>query len=149
MHSSRLRTARSLTVSRSIGGGGGLGVFCPTHPDADPPGCRPPSGCRPPPRCRPPSWMQSHLPDADPLDADPPVDRQTPVKTLPCPKLRFRAVKKGLILLTEHGNLLLPLHRQQVLSMYLYAKGEVSNSNNSEVIALTDRCINIQRERQD
>ena len=40
------------------------------------------SGCKPPPGCRPPT-----------LDADPPVNRMTHrCKTLPCPKLRLRAV---------------------------------------------------------
>ena len=89
MHSSRMRTARLLTVSRSIPYVSGEGV-CPTlldaHPhwmqtqpwmqtpypwmqidldadppplDADPPGGRHLSGCRPP-RCRPTSpWMQT------------------------------------------------------------------------------------------
>ena len=90
MHSSRLRTARSLTVSRSIGGGGGLGVFCPTHPDADPPGCRPPSGCRPPPRCRPPSWMQSPLPDADP-----PCGQTNTCENITLPQTSFSGGKKG------------------------------------------------------
>ena len=85
----------------SSGGGGG---FCPTPLF---PGRRPP----------PPPWMQTPPPDAEPppLDADtppcrlspqviwpvmhagkptlPPVHRQTPVKTLPCPKLRLRTVK--------------------------------------------------------
>ena len=63
----------------------------------------------PSPKCRPspPNAYPLHL-DTDPLplDADPPshgtcdtcweatpmVDRQTPVKTLPCPKLRLRTV---------------------------------------------------------
>ena len=77
---------------------------------------------QPPPRCRPPSpWMQSLAwgllncppPQQNPfwmqtLLGRPPslvriplwmqvpsiVDGQTPVKTLPCPKLRLRAVKK-------------------------------------------------------
>ena len=38
------------------------------------------------------------LPDADPLEAEPPVNRQSGVKTLPCPTLRLRAVK----ILLEH-----------------------------------------------
>ena len=53
MHSSRMRTARSFTVSRSIR----LGKVCPTPLDADP-------------QCRPPM-------DADPPEADPPVNRMT------------------------------------------------------------------------
>ena len=64
MHSSRMRTARLLAVS----GGGGL------HPGG--------------------SASMGGLPRGEvgqtPL---PPVDRQTPVKTLPCPKLRLRVVK--------------------------------------------------------
>ena len=58
MHSSRMRTARSLTVSRSIGGGG---------VSVQPPGCRPP-------------WMQT--PHADPLGRPslgrPPLDAEPP-----------------------------------------------------------------------
>ena len=62
MHSSRMRTARSLPYR---------GVSL-----TDPPGQRPPSGQNPPSGQRPP----------------PPVDRQTPVKLLPCLKLRLWAV---------------------------------------------------------
>ena len=72
MHSSRMRTACSLTVSRSIPGGGGL---------PSPHGCRLLGVCPPPPNADPlnadPSpWMQTSL-NADPpwmqtpLDADP------------------------------------------------------------------------------
>ena len=57
MYSSRMRTARSFTVSCSTLGG-----------LPNPYGCRTP-GCRIPP-------MQSH-PDAEPPDADPPPWRQT------------------------------------------------------------------------
>ena len=52
MHFSRMRTARSLTVSRSMQWGRGV---CPTSLNTDPPaGCRPPDvdplpGCRTPP----------------------------------------------------------------------------------------------------
>ena len=108
MHTSRMRTVRSLTVSRSIGGG--LPNRSPQmqtpgwmhSPDADPPGCRPPQmqtlldadpQCRPlryrPPGCRPPR-MQSfpsigQSPGCSPpprfrplLDADPPWCRSLP-----------------------------------------------------------------------
>ena len=94
MLSSRMRTARLLTVSRSIpyvSGGGGLpnSPGCtppldadtpwmqipldadPPALDADPPGGRHLSGCRPP-RCRPPF----------PLDADPP-DAYIPKMQIP------------------------------------------------------------------
>ena len=57
MHSSRMRSARLLTVSRSIRLGWGV--------------AQPPVMQTPPPS----------------------VDRQTPVKISPCPKLRLRAVK--------------------------------------------------------
>ena len=55
----------------------------PTPLEADPLGCRPP------------------LPDSDPcrqipLQADSPMNRQTGVKTLPCPKLHLWAVKIGI-----------------------------------------------------
>ena len=84
------KNARLLTVSRSIypmyleeGGstssgvciqelGGGVGQ---SPPDSDSPGHVTCDAC----------W------EANPH----PVDRQTPVKTLPCPKLRLRAVKKA------------------------------------------------------
>ena len=116
-----MRTAGLLTVSRSI----------PTPPpDAEPPGCKPTPGCRlpleaDPPGCRPP-WMQTpprgRPPGADPLDADPTLDAESPwmqsplvmwpvmhagklwtewqtgVKTLPCPKLRLREVNRPLSL---------------------------------------------------
>ena len=65
MHSSRMHTARSLTVSRSIQWGGGN---CPLPLDADPPDADSP-------------WMQTSL------------DPDKRVKTLPCPKLRLRAAK--------------------------------------------------------
>ena len=87
MHSSRMHTAPSLTVSRNI-----WGEVCAAPLDADPPGCRPPSPrCRPP-GCRPPSRMKTTL-DADPLvmwpvmhtGKPPPLwtEWQTGVKTLP------------------------------------------------------------------
>ena len=82
MHSSMMRSARLLTISRSARGGG---WFCPTFPpqrrhpwtqtslldalDADPPGCRftaptPPDadspGCRPPLGCRSPLNRMTH-----------------------------------------------------------------------------------------
>ena len=70
MHSSRMHTARSLTVSRSIQwGGGAAGGELPT-----------PSGCKPP-RCR------------LPLDADPPGSRQTGVKTITLPQTSFAGGK--------------------------------------------------------
>ena len=68
MHSSRMRTARSLPY----------GVGSPWTET--------------PPLQRPPP--DRDCPDRDPpdRDRDPPVDRQTPVKTLPYPKLRLRVV---------------------------------------------------------
>ena len=55
-------------------------------PDRDPrqrpPGEKPP-GQRPPTQT---PWTETSL------DRNPPVDRQTPVKILPCPKLRLLAV---------------------------------------------------------
>ena len=95
MYSSRMLTAHLLIVSHSIQwGGGGKGV-CPTpwmqtarmqNPldvdpslDEDTSGCRPP-GCRPPDAC----W------EAKPPQSPSPVEMF--VKTLPCPKLRLRAV---------------------------------------------------------
>ena len=79
MHSSRIHTTCSLSVSHSIRGGSALLPLEADPPDADPL-------------------------EADPLDADPwrqtrfpecraPVNRQTGIKTLPWPKLRLRAVK--------------------------------------------------------
>ena len=68
MHSSRMHTARSLTVSHSIRLWGGGGV-CPTPLDADPL----------PPRQNPPrqtSLDAEPSPQADPLVADPPPHGQ-------------------------------------------------------------------------
>ena len=75
MHSSRMRTARSLAVSHGIRLGGGL----PNPPlDADPlpPGCRPSSGCRPPT-----PWIQSLL--GRPLWMQTPIGRPPPMQTPP------------------------------------------------------------------
>ena len=80
MHSSRMRTARSLTVSHSIQLRGlpnappRCGIPQMQTPlDADPPDADPQMQTLPwmqtPPGCRP-SWMQTPL-DADPPDADP------------------------------------------------------------------------------
>ena len=95
MHSRRMCTTRSLTISRSIQWRGGGARVCPTTLIyEDPPGCRPPleadlldtnpsspcrpllnadsPGWRPPWTQTPPLWMQTHVLDADPLDADTP-----------------------------------------------------------------------------
>ena len=68
MHSSRMHTARS---SSRWG----------WSPPSNPPGTRHPLDQTPPPR--PGTYQTRH----------PPVDRQTPVNILPCPKLCLRAVK--------------------------------------------------------
>ena len=93
-------TARLLTVSRSVPWFSGEGV-CPTSP------CRQTEGLPNPSPDTDPHWMQPPSPEVDSLEADhpghgtcdvcwkdnpQPVDRQTPVKILPCPKLRLRAV---------------------------------------------------------
>ena len=78
MHSSRIRTARSLTVSRSIRLGG-----VSTQP---PPGCRHPLDADPSP------WMQTPPPHADPLDADLPGCRPPSPPRGQNDKLRLRAV---------------------------------------------------------
>ena len=83
MHSSRMRTAQSLTISHSIQWGG----VCPTPPDADP------------------------------LDADPPPYEQNDTKTLPCPKLRLRAVNSP------------PLKENQV-SIWMQSNNEANELNN-------------------
>ena len=100
MHSSRMCTARLLTVSHSIpfilGESAQPPLGCrhsllPALLDADPPPCR-----------QTPSWRQTPL-DADPLvmwpvmhagKPNPPPHRIMLVKILPCPKLRLRAVIK-------------------------------------------------------
>ena len=66
MHSSRMRTARSLTISHSI-----PGVICPTPLDADPPGCRPFLHADPPWMLTPAGYRPSLDADTS-LDADPP-----------------------------------------------------------------------------
>ena len=95
MHSSRICTTCSLTVSHSIPCI--LGAICPALLDADCLGCRPP-------RCRLLlDWMQTPLrmQTPFPMHAEKPTplptpgqkdDWNTPVKTLPCPKLRLRVV---------------------------------------------------------
>ena len=117
MHSSRMRTAHSLTIFYSIPCI--LGESLPNPLDADPlpPGYRPPWMQTPSPGCRP-SWMQTPLSNAC-WEANPPSqcmlgsqphlpsacwetnsptpcgqkEWHTPVKILPCPKLRLRVVK--------------------------------------------------------
>ena len=84
MRSSKMRTDRLLTASRripciSVGGGG----FC--IQDGLLPGGSASGGSA--------SWRGLHPRSAYRGDwADTPVDRQTTVKTLSCPKLRLRAV---------------------------------------------------------
>ena len=86
-HSNRMRT------SHFSSSGGDL----PNHPLDSDPVCRStmqtllgrPPRMRTPPVGRPPL-------DRHPLDTDPPVGRQTGVKTLPCSKLRLRTVNIGL-----------------------------------------------------
>ena len=70
MHSSRMCTAHSFTVSHSIRWGGSA-----QHSQMQtPPWMQPPLWCRPPsPECRPPPDVDP--PDADPPDADPPQCR--------------------------------------------------------------------------
>ena len=69
-----MHTARLLTVL----GGGVSGVFvCPGVS----------RGC-----VHIPTQTQRHTLRGDPEADTPPVDRQTPVKTLPCPKLSLREV---------------------------------------------------------
>ena len=68
-------------------------------PDADPPRCR---------SCPPPhTHMHTPTPHADrlPMQTAPIVDRQTPVKTLPCPKLSFRAVMKRVQIRSKYAGL--------------------------------------------
>ena len=66
---------------------------------AQPPECRPsPLDAEPPPPgCRP---LPDHVTCDACWEANPPVDRQTPVKTLPCHKPRLRSVK--IILIDNH-----------------------------------------------
>ena len=73
MHCSRMHTACLLTMG--VSGGCVWRCVCPVRL------C---TGVCPPPRPRGrPPWTQRQTP---------PVDRQTPVKTLPCPKLRLLTV---------------------------------------------------------
>ena len=90
MHSSRMRTARS-----SSRRGRGLYQAPPPPPEqAPPPREQAPPGPDPPMSWHPLPPGSRHPPGPDPLDqASPLVDRHTPVNILPCPKLRFRAVK--------------------------------------------------------
>ena len=83
---SMMRTACLLTypiVSHVTCGGGDL----PT-PNAPPPRQTPNPGCRPPPH----PLVMWHVMHAGKPIPPPLADRQTPVKTVPCPKLSLRAV---------------------------------------------------------
>ena len=100
MHSSRLRTARSLTVSRSIGGGRVGGVL------PNPPRCRPPW-------MQTPLWMQTPTQMQTPLlDAVPPPGCRPPGCGSPCgqtntcenitlPQTSFSGGKKGFDLIDQ------------------------------------------------
>ena len=120
MHSSRMRTVHSLTVSHSIPcilEGGGLpnpptpeADLFPREADPPPPGCRdiPPPGCRAflPNAC----WEATPFPmhAGKPLPPAPPpwTEGMTHAcKILPCPKLRLRAVMNaGGILINKTGS---------------------------------------------
>ena len=85
MHSSRMRTARVLTVWQKnknkknifVGGSGpGEGVSGPGGGVSEPGGV----------------WSRGGGGSASVHAGIPPVDRHTPVNLLPCPKLRLRAV---------------------------------------------------------
>ena len=113
MHSSRMRTARSLTISHSI---------CHVHPPATRPSCHtcpptmnaphhacplphtPPTMHAPPPcmpLCHAHPAPTTHAP---PCHGRPPCGQnswQTLLKILPCPKLRLRAVTKALTILID------------------------------------------------
>ena len=104
MHSSRMRTARSLTVSRRYP------MHAPRQPRTPSPApqqpwtppenhaCPPQQPCTPPrqPRTSPPPW----------------TEWQTGVKILPCPKLRLRAViTKRLVLINWLQKLGNPFNR--------------------------------------
>ena len=101
IHSSRMRTAGLMTVSRNIPCVSEETLPTPPPPDgdhpdadhleadippdADPPGDRPP-GCRSPLDADPHAWWE-----ANPLPLC--TEWHTGVKTLSCPKIRLRAVK--------------------------------------------------------
>ena len=78
MHSSRLRTAHSFTVSRNIRWGAVQPLWRQTPLDADSPGCRTPLNADPPPQ-------EADSPGGrSPLDADPPpcVARKPPPRPI-------------------------------------------------------------------
>ena len=88
MHSSRMRTARSLTVSRRI-------PRTPPYPPWE--ACTPPRSMHAPRKhtppgeaCTPPQ-RHTHTPPGN-THAPPWTEWQTGAKILPCPKLRLRAV---------------------------------------------------------
>ena len=85
MHSSRMRTARLLTVSCSA-----RRRVCPT------PGCSPPSGCRASPDADSPGCIWPVMHAGKPTSPPPPrpVDRRNEslAKISSCPKLRLPAV---------------------------------------------------------
>ena len=75
MHSSRMRTGQTLTVSRKIGD-----TPCPEKLETPPPK-----------NWRPPRNWRDYPPPPEKLETPPSLwtESQTPVKTLPWPKLRF------------------------------------------------------------
>ena len=106
-----------------------------------------PSGQRPLDRDAP---LTETTPDRDPpghvtcvacQDSDPPLDRQTPVKTLPWPKLRLRAVKRPNIVHKIELTFLLAIN-----SVNLSLK-KINNSMTSQMDALEPPCriVNLMR----
>ena len=78
MHSSRIRTAHLLTVSRSIPCISGGGGFCPPPLNAAPPRCRPPTPDAELPPQRQTPRRQTTPGCRSPLDAEPPPDADPP-----------------------------------------------------------------------
>ena len=99
LHSSRMRTTRLLTISRSIQ----WREVClspPTYLDADPPDADYLEAdtsfeADTPPRCRHPWSFMWPVMHAGKLTPPRWTEWHTGVKTLPCPKLRLRAVKNA------------------------------------------------------
>ena len=139
MHSSRMRTARfsghlyggevSASAPRVCAVKGGCLPLGPRgYPLHHIPLTTPPS-----PHPLSPHPLSVHIPLPPPLLSrnpsthtplhytPPPMDRQTPVKTLPCPKLRLRAVKRRPLKVVARISLFLAHFPGSLLQAYLSA----------------------------
>ena len=128
MHSSRMRTTHLLTVSHSIRW---EEMFLQHRPP-------PPTDARAP-------WIQTPLVMCPVMHAGkptlPPVGRQTPVKTLSCPKVRQRAVIINRTLLI--WTLMLTNCKEFLLTLYIFLILRINNCYMNLVCNMAPNLIEI------